>query len=60
MHFLVNEALNTAKYSTKNDRVNYDSMRIKYWQLVSQIRRENVTLSPEEKSKLELSMLKMK
>ena len=60
MNSLVNEAINTAKYSTKNDRVNYDSMRIKYWKLVSQIRRENVTLSPEEKSKLELSMLKMK
>ena len=60
MNFLVNEAINTAKYSTKNDRVNYASMRNKYWKLVSQIRRENISLSSEERSKLEQSMLKMK
>ena len=59
MNSLVEEAICTSKNSTKNDRKNFQSMRKKFWKIVSRIRKE-VTLTSEEQEKLAFHMNKMK
>ena len=59
MNSLVEEAICTSKNSTKNDRKNFQSMRKKFWKIVSRIRKE-VSLTSEEQEKLAFHMNKMK
>ena len=59
MNSLVEEAICTSKNSTKNDRKNFQSMRKKFWKIVSRIRKE-VSLTSEEQQKLTFHLIKMK
>ena len=59
MNKLVFDAIQTCKASTKQNRKNFAKTKRQFWQMISQIRNSELTLSKEEKSRLETSKIKM-
>ena len=59
MNNLVFEAIQTCKASTKQNRKSFAKTKRQFWQIISQIRNSELTLSDKEKSRLEICKLKM-
>ena len=59
MNNLVTQAISASKNSRKNNKKNLIKIKRQFWQLIRQIR-EEVTLTPAEKEKLDFHMKKMK
>ena len=60
MNFVVQEALETSKNSTKQNRKNFVNMKSKFWKLVGRIHRDKVSLSNDDKRRLSIAMSKMR
>ena len=60
MNLVVQEALETSKNSTKQNRKNFVNMKSKFWKLVGRINRDKVSLSNEDKRRLSIAMSKMR
>ena len=60
MNLVVQEALETSKNSTKQNRKNFVNMKSKFWKLVGRINRDKVSLSNEDKRRLNIAMSKMR
>ena len=59
MNSLVIQAISASRNSRKNDKKNFAKIKRQFWKLIRQIR-EEVTLTSEEREKLDFHMHKMK
>ena len=59
MNTLYQEALTTAKASTKMNRANYTKIKRQFWKIVNQIRKTEIDLSDKERMQLQICMKKM-
>ena len=59
MNNLVSEAIQTCKASTKQNRKSFAKTKRQFWQIMSQIRKSELILTDQEKSRLEICKFKM-
>ena len=59
MNKLVSEAIQTCKASTKQNRKSFAKTKRQFWQIMSQIRKSELILTDQEKSRLEICKFKM-
>ena len=59
MNKLYQEALTTAKASTKMNRSSFAKTKRQFWKIVNQIRKAEIALSDKEKLQLQICMKKM-
>ena len=60
MNNLVIEAIKTCKASTKQNRKSFAKTKRQFWQIISQIRNSELTLTEQEKSRLDTCKAKMR